>query len=130
VQLDLDPVRPVVRRLVEDDMPAGDEEETLLALEEEAGRPGQGPLAVKRRDSRGGEQEGFDHGIGTSKRRSLVRRPVQEGRLMPGTTNNDDRFDSLALRQVAANLPERCCRVPPPRPPIHARGRTNGPHGC
>src|SRR6185369_8323757 len=62
VQLDLDAVREVLARLVEHDMPAGHQEQSLGALEEKAAGIGQVPILIEGRDAGGGEQNVFDHG--------------------------------------------------------------------
>ena len=61
VQLDFHAVGKVACRLVEQDMSAGDHEESILAFEEEAGRSGEHSAAfVEGRHPRRRQQQRFD----------------------------------------------------------------------
>jgi hypothetical protein len=61
VDRDLDAIGQVRGRLVEHDVPAGDEKQPAVALEEEAAGRGEKVRAEERRDARRGEQDRFDH---------------------------------------------------------------------
>ena len=61
MQLDLDPVRKMLARLVEHHMPAGHQKQPPAAFEEEGAGIGQGTLLLKSADAGGGKENGFDH---------------------------------------------------------------------
>jgi hypothetical protein len=61
VQFDLDAIGEMVAWLVEQDVPARDQKQSLAPFEVEAACIRQGLLSVKRQNTRGGQQKGFDH---------------------------------------------------------------------
>jgi hypothetical protein len=63
VELDLDAIREVRGRLVDQHVPAGHEVQAVVAREEEAARTRERAGAIEGVDARGGEQQGFDHDI-------------------------------------------------------------------
>jgi hypothetical protein len=60
VKLDFESIRAMPCGLVPDDVPAGDEEQAAVALEEKPGGVGQRPLALEGYDSRHGDQQSLD----------------------------------------------------------------------
>jgi hypothetical protein len=61
VQLDLDAVWSMLAGRVPEDMPARDQEQPMVTLEEEAGGVGQALLTREGEDRERGEQDRFDH---------------------------------------------------------------------
>ncbi|MBL0085383.1 MAG: hypothetical protein IPP44_01500 [Ideonella sp.] len=62
VHLDLDPVGQVAARSVDQDMPVGDQVQTIVTLKEEAGRSGEQLRAEERRHAGSGQQQRLDQG--------------------------------------------------------------------
>jgi hypothetical protein len=56
VKFNLDAIREVLARLVDHDVPAGHQEQALVALEEQSARVGEWPPAIESADA-GGSQE-------------------------------------------------------------------------
>ncbi len=61
MELDLDAVREVLARFVDQHVPSGHEEQAAVAIEEESACGCQGSFAVEGGDSGGGQQQWFDH---------------------------------------------------------------------
>ncbi len=73
MQFDLDAIGEMVAWLVDHDVPARHQEQSLATLEEEAARICQGLLSEKRQNTRGCKQEGFDHTFPSTARISTLR---------------------------------------------------------
>ena len=63
MQLDLDPVGKMFGWPVDDNMPAGDEEQTLVAFKKETAGIGERPVAIEGGDPGRCQEQRLDHGF-------------------------------------------------------------------